>query len=85
MLALGYPAIRFRVPGPSEFEMFFFQDGSPAGYRYRDQLRKQLVDVMVRGEDVWFVADKKTLTKGWKAKVSHDPLPKPEIFARPSQ
>jgi S1-C subfamily serine protease len=85
VLALGYPAIRFRVPGPSEFEMFFFQDGSPAGYRYRDQLRKQLVDVMVHGEDVWFVADKKTLTNGWKAKVSYDPLPKPEIFARPSQ
>ena len=51
VLALGYPAIRFRVPGPSEFEMFFFQDGSPAGYRYRDQLCKQLVDVMVHGED----------------------------------
>ena len=85
LLALGYPAFRFRVPGPSEFEIFFYEDGSPAGYRYRDQAHKErpLVDVLVHGEDVWFVADRKTLTKGWKQKVVYDPLPTPAMFKKP--
>ena len=85
LLALGYPAIRFRVPGPSEFEMFFFQDGKPAGYRYRDQIQKRLVDVLVHGEDVWFIADRKTLSTGWKQQTVFDPLPAAQMFERPAQ
>ena len=56
-----------------------------AGYRYRDQVQKKLIDVLVHDGNVWFVADKKKLTKGWKVAVSYDPLPADELFARPKQ
>lgn len=85
LLALGYPAYRFRVPGPSEFEMFFYEDGSPAGYRYRDQLRKQLVDVLVHGQDVWLVSDQKKLEKGWKLTKVDYAEPDSKLFERPAQ
>ena len=84
-MALGHPAYRFRVPGPSEFEMFFYEDGSPAGYRYRDQLSKQLVDVLVRGRDLWMVYDHKKITKGWKVSVVEYTDPDPKLFERPGQ
>jgi hypothetical protein len=83
--ALGYPAYRFRIPGPSEFEMFFYEDGSPAGYRYRDQLERQLIDVLVRGTDLWMVADHETLIKRWKlAKVEYH-RPDAKLFEKPAQ
>ena len=65
--------------------MFFYEDGSPAGYRYRDQLRKQLVDVLVHGKDVWMVTDGTKLEKGWKlSKVDYSD-PDSKLFERPSQ
>jgi S1-C subfamily serine protease len=85
LLALGHPAYRFRIPGPSEFEMFFYEDGSPAGYRYRDQLSKQLVDVLVRGRDLWMVHDHQKITKGWKVSVVEYTDPDPKLFERPGQ
>lgn len=85
LLALGYPAHRFRVPGPSEFEMFFYENGSPAGYRYRDQLRKQLIDVLVHGQDVWLVIDHKKLEKGWKMTTLDYTRPDSKLFERPAQ
>ena len=85
LLALGYPAYRFRVPGPSEFEMFFYEDGSPAGYRYRDQLRKQMVDVLVHDEDMWMVLDRKTLVKGWKMTELIHGKPDAKLFEKPAQ
>lgn len=85
LLVLGYPAYRFRVPGPSEFEMFFYEDGTPAGYRYRDQLRKQLVDVLVHGQDAWLVLDNKQLEKGWKMAAPDYAQPDPELFERPAK
>ena len=83
ILVQGHPAHRYRVPGPSEFEVFYYPDGSPAGYRYRDQLVRRLVDVLVYERDVWIVTDRHTLTKGWRLEeVTYDPLPAEELFAR---
>ena len=83
ILVQGQPAYRYRVPGPSEFEVFYYPDGSPAGYRYRDQLRRQLVDVLVHGRSMWIVSDRRTLAKGWTLEeVSYDPLPPERLFAR---
>jgi hypothetical protein len=86
LLVQGRAAYRFRVPGPSEFEVFYYPDGSPAGYRYRDQLRRRLLDVMISGESVWFVEERDTLVVGFRvAELSYDPLPAAELFSKPSR
>ena len=65
--------------------MFFFESGEPAGYRFRDQLRKRLLDVLSDGNRVWFVTDKKELTQGFELEsLSYDEQPD-SLFARPVQ
>ena len=65
--------------------MFFFEDGSPAGYSYRDPLERRVVRIMVRDGRLWIEIRRK-LTKGWKLdEPVYDPPPRPELFERPKQ
>ncbi|MHC4895751.1 MAG: S1C family serine protease [Planctomycetota bacterium] len=82
---LGLAACRCRLLGKGEMEMFFFEDGSPAGFKYRDPLKRRVVRVMVREGKLWTEIRRK-LTKGWKLEEPvYDPLPKAELFERPKQ
>lgn len=87
---LGRPAYRIRVPGKTQREIYFYEDGSPAGYRLRDRFapggEPALVDIMVSDGELWWVVNHKTLIKGWKLeKLSYDPLPDAALFVRPVQ
>ncbi|MCA8957575.1 MAG: hypothetical protein KDC87_15985, partial [Planctomycetes bacterium] len=83
--ALGRPAFRFRIPGPSEYEVYYFEDGEPAGYSYRDPLLRKLVDLRAVGEQAWIITDRSELSPGWKLAVGYDPLPDAKLFERPAQ
>ena len=60
----GAPAMRFELPGDGDCEAWLFRDGSPAGGRWRDPLRKAKVEWHVRGEQLRVVVDGK-LETGW--------------------
>jgi len=82
---LGLAAYRCRLPGKGQPEMFFFEDGSPAGYSYRDPLKKRVVRTMVREGELWTEIRRK-LTKGWRLEQPvYDPRPQPGLFERPKQ
>lgn len=82
---LGMAACRCRLSGKGQMEMFFFEDGRPAGYSYRDPLKQRVVRHMVRDGKLW-IEIRRELTKGWKLEQPvYDPLPKEELFERPNQ
>ena len=60
----GRAAFRFGLPGDGDCEAWFFADGEPAGYAFRDPIAKAHVEVYLRGESMRVVADGK-LEKGW--------------------
>jgi hypothetical protein len=62
----GAPAARLALPGDGECEAWFFRDGSPAGFTFRDPLRRAKVECHVRGERLRVVVDGK-LEPGWTA------------------
>jgi S1-C subfamily serine protease len=62
---LGAPAMRLVVPGDGECEAWFFHDGAPAGFAFRDPLRRARVEWHVRGERVRVVVDGR-LEEGWR-------------------
>ncbi len=62
----GAPAFRFALPGDGECEAWLFADGSPAGFTFRDPLRRARVEWHVRGQDLRFVVDGK-LEPGWSS------------------
>jgi S1-C subfamily serine protease len=53
----GAPAYRFELPGDGEREVWLFADGTPAGYAFRDPLRKAMVAWHVRDRMVRVVVD----------------------------
>jgi S1-C subfamily serine protease len=63
---LGAPAARLRLDGDGECEAWFFADGTPAGFTFRDPLRRAKVEWHVRGEQLRVVVDGK-LEPGWTA------------------
>jgi hypothetical protein len=44
----GMPAYRFSLPGDGDMEAWFFEGGIPAGYTFRDPVRKAQVEVRLR-------------------------------------
>ena len=63
---LGRPGYRFAIPGKGDCEAWFLLDGTPAGYAYRDPMRKAHVAYHVRGEQLRVVVDG-ALESGWTA------------------
>ena len=63
---LGRPGYRFAIPGKGDCEAWFLLDGTPAGYAYRDPMRKAHVAYHVRGEQLRVVVDGQ-LEPGWSA------------------
>jgi S1-C subfamily serine protease len=61
---LGAPAYRFELPGDGECETWWFADGTPAGFTFRDPLQRAKVQWHLRGERVRVVVDGK-LEAGW--------------------
>ncbi len=63
---LGLPAYRFSIPGEGDCEAWFLLDGTPAGYAYRDPMRKAHVAYHVNGDALRVVVDGE-LETGWSA------------------
>ncbi|HEX5054627.1 MAG TPA: trypsin-like peptidase domain-containing protein [Planctomycetota bacterium] len=62
----GAPAFRLALPGDGECEAWLFDDGSPAGYVFRDPLRRAKLEWHVRGQDLRVVVDG-AIEPGWSA------------------
>ena len=75
------PAYAFRLSGDGVPRAWFFADGSPAGYGYRDPARKAYVEVFVTGKDrVSVYHDGKVVAGGELAVQAASPPP--AAFAR---
>ncbi|MCU0862702.1 MAG: trypsin-like peptidase domain-containing protein [Planctomycetes bacterium] len=62
----GLPAARFELPGDGDCEAWFTFDGRPAGFAFRDPLRRARVEWHVRGTQLRVVVDG-ALETGWSA------------------
>lgn len=62
----GQPAVRFELPGDGDCEAWFTADGVPAGFAFRDPLRRARIEWHVRGEQLRVVVDG-VLETGWSA------------------
>lgn len=62
----GAPAYRFLLPGDGECEAWLFADGSPAGFTFRDPLRRAKVEWHVREQNLRVVVDGK-LEPAWSS------------------
>jgi S1-C subfamily serine protease len=83
-LVFGDPAFRFALPGDGECEVLLYEGGAPAGCRYRDPLRKQLVELRYAregGTEMQVIADG-ALETGWTVAVDFAP-PDEALFRRP--
>ena len=59
-------AFRFLLPGDGECEAWLFADGSPAGFTFRDPLRRAKVEWHVREQNLRVVVDGK-LEPAWSS------------------
>jgi S1-C subfamily serine protease len=60
----GLPAVRFELPGDGDCEAWFTADGVPAGFAFRDPLRRARIEWHVRGDLLRVVVDG-VLETGW--------------------
>ena len=60
----GAAAYRFAIPGDGDCEAWFFLDGTPAGFAFRDPVRRARVEWYVRGTKLRVVVDGE-LERGW--------------------
>lgn len=87
-LVLGRPAYRFRLEGEGEREVWLYEDGTAAGWRYRDPVAKGVTEVRVAhavshlGGQARVVTEGK-LDDGWRRAVASRPTEK--LFRRPGQ
>lgn len=87
----GRPALRFELPGEGEMEVWYFLDGRPAGYAFRDPVRRQRLELHVRGsggehsgDDLLVVADGKP-EQSWRLQgPDHADIPV-DRFTRPER
>ena len=61
----GRPAWRFQLPGDGDCEAWLFHDGTPAGFAFRDPVRRAFLQWYVHGHQVRLVVDDDDLEKGW--------------------
>lgn len=76
----GAPAYRFAIPGDGECEAWLLADGTPAGFAFRDPIRRAKVEWHVRGKNLRVVVDG-VLQVGWSA-GSHTEGPVDEAWFR---
>ena len=62
----GAAAYRFAIPGDGECEAWFFLDGTPAGFAFRDPIRRVRVQWLVRDTKLRVVVDGE-LEPGWSS------------------
>ena len=62
----GQAAFRFALPGDGDCEAWFFLDGTPAGFAFRDPVRRAFVQWHVRGSQLRVVVDGE-LETGWSS------------------
>ncbi len=76
----GAPAYRLALPGEGECEAWVFADGTPAGYSFRDPMRRAKVEWYVRDKSLRLVVDGK-VEVGWSV-ASHTQGPVDEAWFR---
>lgn len=62
----GKPGYRFLLPGSGDCEAWFLLDGTPAGFAFRDPVRKARVEFYVRNNKLRVVVDGE-LEMGWSS------------------
>ncbi len=80
----GRPAYVINLPGDGQRQIYLFEDGSPAGCRYRDPTQKGLVELRVREDATRIVIDGE-LKPGWSILPPEYATPSAELFRRPAQ
>jgi hypothetical protein len=85
---LGRPAFRLALPGDGDLEAWLFLDGTPAGYSFRDPLRKAKVEHHIIAmqdsglESMRVIVDGK-LEAGWRSNALACTAPDAALFRRP--
>jgi hypothetical protein len=86
---LGRPAYRLALPGDGELEVWLLLDGTPAGYAFRDPLRRARVELHVgapaaaKEESLRVIVDGK-FEAGWQSASRTATAPDASLFRRPS-
>jgi hypothetical protein len=77
----GAAAYRFALPGAGDCEAWFFLDGTPAGFAYRDPMRRSRVQWHIRGNKLRVVVDG-DLERGWSGGKRAIGTPEEQWFRR---
>ena len=77
----GAAAYRFALPGDGDCESWFFLDGTPAGFAFRDPIRRARVQWYVRGNKLRVVVDN-DLERGWSGGKRATGTPEEQWFRR---
>lgn len=77
----GAAAYRFGLPGDGDCEAWFFLDGTPAGFAFRDPIRRARVQWYVRGNKLRVVVDGQ-LERGWSVGKRATGEPEEQWFRR---
>src|SRR5690606_25920467 len=84
VVADGKPGFRAVLPGDGEREVWFHLDGEPAGCRYRDPLRRALVELYRDGAGARIVTDGE-LSADWRLAPPERSAPPAARFERPAR
>lgn len=79
----GKAAYRFAHPGSGDCETWLFHDGTPAGFAFRDPLRKVHVQWHVSGKKLRVIVDRE-LEPGWSCGERSTGQPEEQWFKRGS-
>jgi len=79
----GQPAYRFALPGDGDCEAWFFHDGAPAGFAFRDPVRRAHVQWFVRDRQLRVIVDRE-LEPGWSCGERSTGQPEEQWFKRGS-
>jgi len=77
----GAPAYRFALPGDGDCEAWLFLDGTPAGFAFRDPMRRAHVQWFVRDTKLRVVVDGE-LETGWSSGMRATGKPEDQWFRR---